>query len=95
MPENTSEASNLIRYCGDLCAVNHINFEVRKGEVFGFLGPNGAGKTTTTRMLTGISLPAEGTATIMGYDIQRHPVTAKEQMGIVPDVACVEKRRIA
>jgi len=46
-------------------------------------------------MLTGISLPAEGTATIMGYDIQRHPVTAKEQMGIVPDVARVEKKRIA
>jgi len=92
MPENTSEASNLIKYYGDLCAVSHINFDVRKGEVFGFLGPNGAGKTTTTRMLTGISLPAEGTATIMGYDIQRHPVTAKEQIRIVPDVARALRR---
>jgi len=89
MPENAIEVSDLTKYYGDLCAVNHITFEVRKGEVFGFLGPNGAGKTTTIRMLTGISLPAEGTATIMGYDIQRHPVTAKEQMGIVPDVSNV------
>jgi ABC-2 type transport system ATP-binding protein len=92
MPENAIEASDLTKYYGDLCAVNHINFDVRKGEVFGFLGPNGAGKTTTIRMLTGISLPAEGTATIMGYDIQRHPVTAKEQIRIVPDVAPALRR---
>jgi ABC-2 type transport system ATP-binding protein len=59
------------------------------GEIFGFLGPNGAGKTTTIRMLTGISIPTEGKATIMGYDIQRHPIEAKEQMGIVPDVSNV------
>jgi len=69
--------------------VDHINFEVKKGEVFGFLGPNGAGKTTTIRMLTGISIPTEGTATIMGYDIESQSVEAKEQMGIVPDVSNV------
>ena len=92
MPENAIEVSDLTKYYGDLCAVSHINFDVRKGEVFGFLGPNGAGKTTTIRMLTGISLPAEGTATIMGYDIQRHPVTAKEQIRIVPDVVCALRR---
>jgi len=69
--------------------VDHINFEVKKGEVFGFLGPNGAGKTTTIRMLTGISIPTEGTATIMGYDIENQSIEAKEQMGIVPDVSNV------
>ena len=69
--------------------MDHIDFKVRKGEVFGFLGPNGAGKTTTIRMLTGISIPTEGTATIMGYDIQNESVEAKEQMGIVPDVSNV------
>ena len=89
MPENAIEVSDLTKYYGDLCAVDHIDFEVRKGEVFGFLGPNGAGKTTTIRMLTGISIPTEGKATIMGYDIQRHPIEAKEQMGIVPDVSNV------
>jgi ABC-2 type transport system ATP-binding protein len=92
MPENTIEASDLTKYYSDFCAVNHINFDVRKGEVFGLLGPNGAGKTTTIRILTGISLPTEGTATIMKYDIQRHPVTAKEQIRIVPDVARALRR---
>ena len=70
-------------------AVDHINFQVKKGEIFGFLGPNGAGKTTTIRMLTGISYPTEGAATIMGYDVQRQPIEAKEQMGIVPDISNV------
>src|SRR3990170_5675647 len=81
------EVSNLTKYYGDLCAVDHISFEVKKGSIFGFLGPNGAGKTTTIRMLTGISIPTEGTALIMGYDVQRQSVEAKEQMGIVPDVS--------
>ena len=81
----------MTKYYGDFLAVDHINFEVKKGEIFGFLGPNGAGKTTTIRMLTGISVPSEGTATIMGYDIQHQSVSAKEQMGIVPDVSNVYK----
>ena len=89
MPENAIEVSDLTKYYGDLCAVDHIDFEVKKGEIFGFLGPNGAGKTTTIRMLTGISIPTEGKATIMGYDIHCHPIEAKEQMGIVPDVSNV------
>ena len=80
------EASNLTKKYGDLVAVNRIDFKVKMGEIFGFLGPNGAGKTTTIRMLTGASIPTEGKALIMGYDIQRQPVEAKERMGIVPDV---------
>lgn len=86
-PGNAIEARNLTKYYDRLLAVDHISFEAKKGEIFGFLGPNGAGKTTTIRMLTGISKPTEGTATIMGYDIQRQPIQAKEQMGIVPDVS--------
>jgi len=81
--------SGLTKYYGDLLAVDHISFEVKQGEIFGFLGPNGAGKTTTIRMLTGISLPTEGTALVMGYDIRRQPIEAKEQMGIVPDISNV------
>lgn len=81
------EVSNLTKRYGDLVAVDHMNLEVEKGEVFGFLGPNGAGKTTTIRMLTGVSIPTEGRAMIMSYDIQQQPVEAKEQMGIVPDVS--------
>ena len=85
--DNAIETKNLTKYYDKLLAVDHINFEAKKGEIFGFLGPNGAGKTTTIRMLTGISKPTEGTATVMGYDIQRQPIQAKEQMGIVPDVS--------
>jgi len=85
--EYAIEALNLTKKYGDLVAVDHVNFQVKKGEIFGFLGPNGAGKTTTIRMLTGISIPTEGTATIMGYDIRRQPIEAKEQMGIVPDIS--------
>ena len=85
--DNAIETKNLTKYYDKLLAVDHINFEAKKGEIFGFLGPNGAGKTTTIRMLTGISKPTEGTATVMGYDIQRHPIQAKEQMGIVPDIS--------
>ncbi|MGQ9515263.1 MAG: ATP-binding cassette domain-containing protein [Thermoproteota archaeon] len=83
------EASNLTKYYGDLLAVDHINFRVERGEIFGFLGPNGAGKTTTIRMLTGVSTPTEGTASIMGYDIVKQSVEAKATMGIVPDVSNV------
>jgi len=81
--------SNLTKRFGHLVAVDHIGFEVKKGEIFGFLGPNGAGKTTTIRMLTGMSIPTEGTAAIMGFDIQRQSVKAKEQMGIVPEISNV------
>jgi ABC-2 type transport system ATP-binding protein len=83
------EARDLTKYYDALVAVDHINFQVEKGEIFGFLGPNGAGKTTTIRMLTGISVPSAGTATIMGFDIRRQSVSAKEQMGIVPDISNV------
>ena len=89
MMEKAIRAVNLTKSYGKLLAVDHINFEVKKGEIFGFLGPNGAGKTTTTRMLTGISKPTEGTAEVMGYDIQRQSVEAKELMGIVPDISNV------
>ena len=56
------EVKNLTKSYGDLLAVDHIDFSVSHGEIFGFLGPNGAGKTTTTRMLTCISTPTEGSA---------------------------------
>ena len=80
-------AVNLTKYYGHLLAVDHINFEVRKGEVFGFLGPNGAGKTTTVRMLTTLLTPSEGTAIIQGHDILKDPYGARESVGCVPEVS--------
>jgi ABC-type branched-subunit amino acid transport system ATPase component len=59
------EALNLTKYYDDLLAVDHVNFQVEQGEIFGFLGPNGAGKTTTIRMLTGQTRPTSGTFTAL------------------------------
>lgn len=81
------QAYNLTKYYNDFLAVDHISFDVDQGEIFGFLGPNGAGKSTTIRMLTGISTPTEGTASILGYDIIKQSVNAKSQTGIVPDIS--------
>jgi len=73
-------------------AVDHVSFNIKKGEIFGFLGSNGANKTTTIRMLTGVSRPTEGKAFIMGYNIVSQSVKAKSLMGIVSDIsnACDE-----
>ena len=88
MSENVAiQASDLTKFYEEICAVNHIKFEVEKGEIFGFLGPNGAGKTTTIRMLTGVIKPDAGIASIMRYDIQKEPLKAKQVMGILPEMA--------
>lgn len=85
--ENAIKTVNLTKNFGDLVAVDHVSFEVQRGEIFGFLGPNGAGKTTTIRMLTGVIKPDDGSATIMGYDIQSETLKAKQMMGIVPEMS--------
>jgi ABC-2 type transport system ATP-binding protein len=80
-------ASDLTKIFGKSIAVDHISFDVRAGEIFGFLGPNGAGKTTTTRMLTGVIPPDAGIATILGHDIRSEPVLAKQGFGVVPETS--------
>jgi ABC-2 type transport system ATP-binding protein len=84
---NAVEVSNLTKQFADLVAVDHISFQVRQGELFGFLGPNAAGKTTTMRMLTGVIKPDEGAAAIFGYDIVKEGLRTKQLMGIVPEMA--------
>jgi ABC-2 type transport system ATP-binding protein len=66
-------------------AVHPLNFEVRRGEIFGFLGPNGAGKTTTIRMLMGLLVPSSGAAFIDGFDCQKEQVEVKKRVGYLPD----------
>ncbi|MFC1877665.1 ATP-binding cassette domain-containing protein [Thermodesulfobacteriota bacterium] len=83
------EAKSLKRKFGNLVAVDHVDFEVYQGEIFGFLGPNGAGKTTTVRMLTGVIDPTEGTATIRGHDISREPLLSRMHTAVVPEEANV------
>jgi gliding motility-associated transport system ATP-binding protein len=66
-------------------AVDHISFEVEKGQIVGFLGPNGAGKTTTMRMLTCFLPPTAGTATVAGFDVLEAPMEVKKRIGYLPE----------
>src|SRR6202165_5376315 len=66
-------------------AVDHISFEVEKGQIVGFLGPNGAGKTTTMRMLTCFMPPTEGTAQVAGFDVTENPMEVKRRIGYLPE----------
>jgi ABC-2 type transport system ATP-binding protein len=66
-------------------AVDHISFEVQKGEIVGFLGPNGAGKTTTMRMLTCFLPPTSGDATVAGFDVLEQPLEVKKRIGYLPE----------
>ena len=84
---NAIEVKGLTKRFGDITAVKSIDFEVGKGEFFGFLGPNGAGKTTTIRMLTGIIKPSSGNTAIMGFDIEKQTLEAKKLMGIIPEIS--------
>jgi ABC-2 type transport system ATP-binding protein len=81
------QVTGLTKKFGTLTAVNNVSFTVPEGEIFGYLGPNGAGKTTTIRILTGITLPTGGTATILGHDIVEETLTARSHMGIVPETS--------
>lgn len=79
------EIRNLVKYYGDIKAVNDVSFTVNKGEILGFLGPNGAGKTTTMNILTGFLSATSGTVTINGFDILEDPQHAKRCIGYLPE----------
>ncbi|MFH1485591.1 MAG: ABC transporter ATP-binding protein [Chloroflexota bacterium] len=81
------EVRGLTKQYGRVLAVDHIDFDVQEGEVFGFLGPNGAGKTTTIRMLTGLSKPTAGSARVLGHDVIGEIVKAKAGFGVVPELS--------
>jgi len=78
---NAIEVRDLTKRFGDFVAVNHVSFDVRAGEIFGFLGSNGAGKSTTIRMLCGLLRPTSGTATVGGIDVGRDPEGVKRRIG--------------
>jgi len=78
---NTIEVKDLTKTFGAFTAVDHITFDVKKGEIFGFLGANGAGKTTAMRMLCGLLLPSSGSGTVAGYDIATQSEDIKKNIG--------------
>ena len=83
-PEVLIEARGLTKRYGDFLAVDAIDFEVVRGECFGFLGPNGAGKTTSIRMIACVSPVTEGTLRVLGMDPARQPRLIKARLGVVP-----------
>jgi len=79
--------NDLTKFYETILAVDHMSFDVKEGEVFGFLGPNGAGKTTTIRMMVGLTQPSSGTAWIDGHDVMKEPVEVKRTIGLVPETS--------
>jgi ABC-2 type transport system ATP-binding protein len=77
------QVQNLVRRFGNFVAVDHVTFEVQRGEIFGLLGPNGAGKTTTFRMLCGLLPASEGTLRVAGADLRRARASARQHIGYV------------
>ena len=78
------QARELTKRFGAFTAVDHLSFEVRRGELFGLLGPNGAGKTTLSRMLTTLIVPTSGQGFVAGIDVARDPVRVREAIGVIP-----------
>ena len=81
MNDKVITATNLTKRFGSFTAVDHISFDVKRGEIFGFLGANGAGKTTAIKMLTGILSSTSGEAKVAGYDINKERNRLKENIG--------------
>ena len=81
MNEKVIICKGLTKKFGDFVAVDHISFEVNKGEIFGFLGANGAGKTTAMRMLCGLSFPTSGEAAVAGFNVYRQQQMIKRNIG--------------
>ena len=81
MPPNAVETHDLVKRFDSFVAVDHVNLEVHRGEIFGFLGPNGAGKSTTIRILCGLLQPTSGTAMVGGLDVATQSEEVKHHIG--------------
>jgi ABC-2 type transport system ATP-binding protein len=86
---------NLTKVFGDFVAVDNITFDMKKGEIFGLLGPNGAGKSTTIRMLSTLTRPTKGTATIGGFDVVKQDNEVRKLIGIVSEKMIMYNRLTA
>jgi ABC-2 type transport system ATP-binding protein len=89
---NAVQAFKLTKQFDGLVAVNGIDLEIKKGELFSLLGPNGAGKTTTIRMLCCLLKPTKGTASVLGYDVVKTPFAVKRLIGVSPQETILSER---
>lgn len=80
------EVKNLVKKYGNHLAIDHLNFKIEKGKIYGFLGPNGAGKSTTMNIMTGYLGATEGEVLINGHDILKEPEEAKKHIGYLPEL---------
>ena len=83
-PANAIEAHDIVKKFGDFTAVDHIDFAVKDGEIFGLLGPNGAGKSTLIRMMVTLLKPTSGTAVINGFDVTKRADDVRRSIGVIP-----------
>src|SRR5690349_23361814 len=88
-------AEDLLKTFGDLRAVDGVDLEVRRGEVFGVLGPNGAGKTTMLQMLATLLPMDGGDAQIFGVDVKKHPHVVRQLVGVTGQYASVDENLTA
>ncbi|TDB62661.1 ATP-binding cassette domain-containing protein [Photorhabdus khanii] len=79
--ETVIEAQNLTKKFGDFAATDHVDFQVKRGEIFGLLGPNGAGKSTTFKMMCGLMVPTGGKALVLGMDLKTSSGKARQHLG--------------
>ena len=93
--ESIVSVQNLTKAFGDFIAVDNITFDIKKGEIFGLLGPNGAGKSTTIRMLSTLTRPTSGTATIGGFDVLKQDNEVRKLIGIVSEKMIMYNRLTA
>jgi len=89
MKEVAIDIQNLTKKFEDVTAVDDLDLEIEKGELFGLLGPNGAGKTTTIKILCGLLEPTNGSARVAGYDVQKEKAKVKELIGVCPQDTAV------
>lgn len=80
------EVKNLVKKYGNHLAIDHLNFKIEKGKIYGFLGPNGAGKSTTMNIMTGYLGATEGEVLVNGHDILKEPEEAKKYIGYLPEM---------
>ncbi len=97
---NVIEAKNLTKKFGSFIATDAVNFQIQRGEIFGFLGPNGAGKSTTFKMLCGLMTPTSGEATVLGYNLENSSFQARSKIGymsqkfaLYSDISVIENLR--